>query len=292
MIDYPALAALAEVTRRGSFEAAAHALGITQPAVSQRIKTLEARVGQVLLDRGPPITPTSAGQRLVAHLDQVRLLETGLGDGIGGASKQAVLRIAVNADSLATWAVAALPEAPGLLDLVIDDQDHAETWLRSGQVSAAITAQRGPVAGCDSHGLGAMDYIAVATPEFFARHFREGVTPDTLRRAPAITFNSKDGLQDLWVRRHIGGRIALPTHLIPSSEAFAQAARLGMGWGMNPETLIRDDLRAGRLIPLLPDAALPVALYWQVARIMAPSLSPLTQAIRRKAAAALRPLPR
>ena len=41
MIDYPALAALAEIARRGSFDAAAQALGITQPAVSQRIKSLE-----------------------------------------------------------------------------------------------------------------------------------------------------------------------------------------------------------------------------------------------------------
>ncbi|MFV0409814.1 MAG: LysR family transcriptional regulator ArgP [Paracoccus sp. (in: a-proteobacteria)] len=285
MIDYPALAALAEIARRGSFEAAAHALGVTQSAVSQRIKTLEARAGQVLLDRGPPVVPTEAGLRLIAHLDQVRLLEAGLGQDAG--SGPPVIRIAVNADSLASWAIKALPEAPGLLDLTIDDQDHAESWLRAGLVSAAITASRGPVAGCDSHALGAMRYLAVASPAFIARHFRDGVTPEALRRAPAITFNAKDGLQDLWVRRHLGQRIALPTHLIPTSEGFAEAARLGLGWGMNPEILIAEDLRAGRLQPLLPGTDLDVALYWQVARIMAPSLAPLTRAIRKAARAQL-----
>lgn len=287
MIDYPALAALAEIARRGSFEAAAHALGITQPAVSQRIKSLESKMGQVLLDRGPPVTPTPAGLRLVAHWGQVQLLEAGLAGQIGADSAPPVIRIAVNADSLASWAISALPQAPGLLDLVIDDQDHAEGWLRAGLVSAAITGQRVPVAGCDSFDLGAMRYLAVASPEFIARHFADGVTADALRRAPALIFNSKDGLQDQWVRQNIGAGIALNGHMIPTAEVFVQATRLGMGWGMNPELMIADDLRSGRLVPLRTGAALDVRLYWQIARIMAPPLAPLTRAIRRAAAAAL-----
>ncbi|WBU64586.1 LysR family transcriptional regulator ArgP [Paracoccus aerodenitrificans] len=287
MIDYPALAALAEIIRRGSFDAAASALGVTQPAISQRIKTLESRTGQVLLDRGPPVSATQAGLRLVAHFDQVRLLEQAVRTDLVSAADPATIRIAVNADSLASWAIEALPQAPGLLDLVIDDQEHAETWLRSGLVSAAITSQRGPVAGCDSHALGAMRYIACATPDFMARHFPNGVTADALGRAPAVTFNSKDGLQSGWVRSRIGRPVVFPTHLIPATEPFAQAVRLGMGWGMNPDLLIRDDLRSGRLMPLLPDAELLVPLYWQVTRIMAPALLPLTRAIRRSAQATL-----
>ncbi|NHF74036.1 LysR family transcriptional regulator ArgP [Paracoccus xiamenensis] len=284
MIDYPALAALAEIARRGSFDAAARALGITQPAVSQRIKSLEARMGQVLLDRGPPVTPTEAGLRLIAHWGQVQLLEAGLA--ITPAARPTI-RIAINADSLASWAIAALPQAPGLVDLVIDDQDHAESWLRAGLVSAAITGQRGPVPGCDSFELGAMRYLAVARPDFIGRHFAEGITAKALASVPALIFNSKDGLQDLWVRQHFGDNIALPCHMIPNAEAFVQATRLGMGWGMSPELMIADDLRDGLLVPLRADAALDVRLYWQIARIMAPSLAPLTRAIRRAAAAAL-----
>lgn len=44
MLDYPALAALAEVLRRGSFEAAAAALHVTPSAISQRIRALEDRM--------------------------------------------------------------------------------------------------------------------------------------------------------------------------------------------------------------------------------------------------------
>ena len=131
-----------------------------------------------------------------------------------------------------------------------------------------------------------MRYIACASPDFIAAHFADGVTAQALRTVPALIFNSKDGLQDLWVRQHFGDNIALPCHMIPNAEAFVEASRLGMGWGMNPELMIAEDLRTGRLVPLHPEA-LDVRLYWQIARIMAPPLAPLTRAIRRAAAAAL-----
>lgn len=283
MFDYRALAALAEVARRGSFDSAAYALGVTQSAISQRIKALEGRVGQVLLDRGPPIAPTNTGLRLVAHFDQVRLLEAGLDGSMADQSGTPTIRIAVTADNLATWAIHALPEVPGLVDLVIDDQDHAESWLRAGLVSAAITAEPGPVAGCDSFALGKMRYVATAAPDFVATHFSGGVDAETLRRAPAITFNAKDGLQTQWIARQTGERIAPPTHLIPTTQGFHQAAILGMGWGMNPEILISEDLKAGRLVPLTENATLDVPLFWQVTRIVAPQLASLTRAIRKAA---------
>ena len=47
MLDYAGLEALSAVVREGSFERAAHKLHISPSAVSQRIKQLEERVGQV-----------------------------------------------------------------------------------------------------------------------------------------------------------------------------------------------------------------------------------------------------
>lgn len=225
MLDYSALSALAQVIRRGSFEGAAAALGVTQSAISQRIRGLEERMGAVLIHRGPPPVATEEGARLIAHLDRVMLLESQL----GGAAPDAlpVIRVAVNADSLASWAMPALAAGPGLLDLVIDDQDHAEQWLRAGQVTAAITAQPGPVPGCDSLPLGAMRYQAVASPDFIARHFADGVTPEALTRAPLLTFNSKDALQARWLAQVTGRRLSPPTHLIPSAEAFCSRDPIG-----------------------------------------------------------------
>lgn len=288
MLDYPALQALAEILRRGSFEAAAQALSVTPSAISQRIRNLEDRSGTALIDRGPPVRGTEAGLRLAAHLDQVRLLETGL-QGALRPSAPAIVRIAVNADSLASWAMAPLAAAPGLLDLIVDDQDHAQDWLKSGQVAAALTSEARPLPGCDSIPLGRMRYRATASPAFVTRHFVGGVTADSLSDAPSLSFNSKDGLQDQWVRLRIGRGVALPLHRIPSPEAFAEATRMGLGWGMNPEAMIAGDLACGRLVDLAPDLPLDVPLVWQVARMTAGALAPLTGAIRQAAAAVLLP---
>jgi len=63
MLDYAALSALAAVIREGSFERAAQALFVTPSAVSQRIRSLEERVGDPWPTMsghrgGTPVMPT------------------------------------------------------------------------------------------------------------------------------------------------------------------------------------------------------------------------------------------
>lgn len=290
MFDYAHLAALSAVLRTGSFDRAAASLSVTPSAISQRIRALEERLGTVLVMRTQPCQPTEAGARLARHADEVQLLESALAADLGDLPEagRASVRIAVNADSLATWLLPALALVPGLLfELVIDDQDHSADWLRRGEVQAAVTAHATPVAGCDCHRLGALDYLATASPAFAARWFAEGLTADSLARAPALTFNHKDRLQADWAAAVAGRAVALPTHLIASSEAFVEAARLGLGWGMNPEILVRRDLAAGTLIALATGQPLRTPLYWQVARLTGRALAPLTAAIRREAATRL-----
>lgn len=284
------LTALAAVLRCGSFEAAARELAITPSAVSQRIKALEDRVGSVLIRRGPPCTGTVAGLRLCKHAGDVALLESLVSrelslDRPAGTTH---LRIAVNADSLATWFVAAMAAVPDLLfDLVIDDQDHSADWLRRGEVSAAVTAQQKPVTGCEAVPLGALSYIATASPGFMRRWFPLGPDAATLARAPCLTFNAKDQLQRQWISDNVGQHLSPPSHYLPSTQAFVDAARAGLGWGMNPEPLVRAALKRGDLVPLRPDSALDVPLTWQVSRIMAPALAPMTRAVRAAARAGL-----
>lgn len=100
--DYRTLQALDAVIRERGFERAAQKLCITQSAVSQRIKQLENMFGQPLLVRTVPPRPTEQGQKLLALLRQVELLEEEwLGDEQTG-STPLLLSLAVNADSLAT----------------------------------------------------------------------------------------------------------------------------------------------------------------------------------------------
>ncbi len=294
MLDYALLAALAAVIRTGSFERAAQQLHITPSAVSQRLKLLEERVGTILVVRGQPCTGTPAGQRLCQHAEQVALLESELHHDLPGLQQTeppVAVRIAVNADSLATWFIAAMAETRDcLFDLVLDDQDHSADWLRRGEVLAAVTASAKPVQGCDSTPLGALRYIATASPAFVRRHLPEGVSAATLARAPCLTFNSKDRLQAQWVRQALGAEMTSPTHWLPSSQAFVDGALAGLGWGMNPEILVTGHLRAGRLVALLPDQPLDVPLFWQRSRIASSTLADITDAVRRTARATLQPM--
>lgn len=290
MFDPAQLAALVAVHRRGSFDLAAAELGVTQSAVSQRLRGLEERVGTLLIRRGSPSVATEAGLRLIRHHDEVALLARGVEEDLGAAATQPVaLRIAVNADSLATWVLPALAEVPGVLfDLVIDDQDVSQDWLRRGEVVAAVTAHAGPLQGCDTIPLGALRYRATASPEYMARWFPRGVTQAAMAQAPALTFSDKDKLQVEWVHaRGLASATAFPSHRMASSQAFVEACLLGLGWGMNPEALVAEDLAAGRLVELVPDTPLDVPLFWQFARLTGAVIRPLSQAMRKAAARVL-----
>ncbi|HSC92822.1 MAG TPA: selenium metabolism-associated LysR family transcriptional regulator [Gaiellaceae bacterium] len=89
-MDTRQLAAFCAVVELRSFSQAAERLGVSQPAVSLQIRSLEQRVGRQLLDRsGRRVEPTEAGlalyrgaQRLLALEEQ--LLEQVVGDTDGG----------------------------------------------------------------------------------------------------------------------------------------------------------------------------------------------------------------
>ena len=297
MLDYAALSALAAVIREGSFERAAVALHVTPSAVSQRIRSLEERVGCALVVRGQPCRGTETGRRLCQHVDRVRLLEQELQGTLPALAPKGVTRvalpIAVNADSLATWFAPALAafaaDAPVLVELAVDDQDHTAEWLRSGAVLAAVTGTGRPAAGCNSRPLGAMRYLAAASPAFVSRYFASGIGAGSLARAPSLVFNTKDDLQARWARRLCHRDVELPRHTVPSTHAFVTAAVAGMGWGLQPEALIASHLHDGSLVEMVPDSALDVSLYWQHARAASTLLDGLSREVLAAAARALLP---
>jgi len=297
MLDYAALAALAAVVREGSFERAARALHVTPSAISQRIRLLEERMGSALVVRGQPCSATETGRRLCQHVDHVRLLEQQLQAAVPAlrpdeGPTRVPLPIAVNADSLATWAAPALAafgaSQPALLQVVIDDQDHTAERLRSGAVLAAITGTARPAAGCNSRPLGNMRYRAAASPAFVRQHFASGIGPASLAHAPSLVFDTKDELQDRWVHRLCHRHVELPRHRLPSTQAFVTASLAGMGWGLHPESLIASHLGDGTLVELVAGTPLDLPLHWQHARAASGLLDGLTSMVLVAARGALR----
>ncbi len=295
MLDYAALSALHAVVREGSFERAALALHVTPSAVSQRIRLLEERVGCALVVRGQPCRATDTGRRLCQHVDRVRLLEQDLQALLPALAPEGLTRVAlpvaVNADSLATWFAPALAgyaaNAPVLVELAVDDQDHTSDWLRSGAVLAAVTGTARAIVGCNVRPLGSMRYRAAASPAFVQRYFPAGVGAGTLAQAPSLVFNAKDELQARWVRRLCHRHVELPRHTLPSSQAFVTAALAGMGWGLQPQALISTLLADGLLVELVPDTPLDVPLYWQHARAASALVDGLSRSVVAAAAQAL-----
>ena len=287
MFDYKLLSALAAVVEQGGFERAAQLLGLSQSAVSQRIKLLEARVGQPVLVRAMPPAPTEIGRRLLNHVQQVRLLERDLQGQVpalddGGLPER--LRIALNADSLATWWARALgdfcAEHRLLLDLVVEDQDVGLKRMRAGEVAACVCAAERPVAGARSLPLGAMRYRALASPAFINRHFPQGMQPARLARVPAIVFGPDDLLQHRYLAQ-LGVEGGFAHHLCPSSEGFVRLTEAGFGWGLVPELQVQRELASGALVEIIPDLPLDVPLYWHHWRNGGELLTALTEHLHR-----------
>ncbi len=288
--DDAQLAAHAAVHRRGSFDLAAADPGVTPLAVSQRIRALEERAGGLLIRRGSPCAATIAGLRLVRHTEAVALLEQALAADLPGPETPKV-RLAVNADSLATWVMPALAAVPDLLfDLVIEDQDVSADWLRLGRWPPPSPPMPAPCRAADTVPLGALRYRAPASPALVARWFAQGVTAAALRQAPVLQFNDKGRLQARWAVARGGDalrRAALPSHRIALTHGFVDAFLAGIGWAMNPAALVAGHITVGRLVDLDPALPLDVAPHWQFARPTALTVAPLTRAIKAAAGVGL-----
>jgi LysR family transcriptional regulator (chromosome initiation inhibitor) len=295
MLDYASLNAVANVVREGSFERAAARLGITPSAVSQRVRALEERLGAILIVRGAPCTATALGRTLCAHVDRVRLLEQEIIPSLGQAAAPPTLPIAVNADSLATWFPAAVAGFAGMaavaLELMLDDEAHTIGRLRSGEVLAAVTASADPVPGCRTSKLGALTYVACASPAFVARHFATGVTGPAVAAAPCLRFDPRDFLQDRWARAAHGVLPEGVVHRVPSTHGFVDLGLEGLGWSLHPLMLVAAHLAAGRLVELAPELRIDVDLYWTVTRLQSAALQACSDAVRAGARRLLTPRP-
>jgi LysR family transcriptional regulator, chromosome initiation inhibitor len=302
--DPDALECLAAIVEEGGFERAAQRLSITQSAVSQRLRALESQVGTVLIVRSRPLRPTAAGQLLLKHTKMLRLLRADLErdlkelapSSLGGAREEERISIAINADSIATWALQALTELAqqGLpMEIITDDQDFTHEWLRQGQVLGCVTTLKQALRGCKVVALGAMEYVAVAAPAFAQERLGDGetavlLTAHNFRDVPFVAFNRKDDMQSEFVGKAFGlKRVLLNQLFLPSSEGQVRAVLAGWGVAVVPRLLVQGLLDESRLVNIAPAFTLPIQLYWHCWNLQSEVLDALTAALKRVAAQAL-----
>jgi LysR family transcriptional regulator (chromosome initiation inhibitor) len=269
LLDYKLLHALSVVVDEQNFDKAASVLAITQSAVSQRIKSLEQIIGQPVLIRKQPLVATSVGKKLLGHYQQVKLLEQDIIPDISGTNKNETItaNIASNADSLATWLIAAIGDVSHEYNVSVNfrlaDENRTINYLKDGEVFGAISSYKHALPGCTLEKLGDMQYLLVAAPAFVERYFSKGINEQTLARAPAVAYDQKDDMHVKYIEQIFGLKGgSYPCHTVRSSEAFVNFAKQGLAYCLIPKLQIQTELTSGELINLMPENPIVRTLYW------------------------------
>lgn len=267
MLDYKGIEALHTVLELQSFEEAAKRIKITQSAVSQRIKNLEAYYGEPVLIRTQPYQPTRLGKQLISHYQRVSLLEDDLQKQLTPQEGLPHISIALNRDSLETWFLDFIEEEELFdkitLEIVADDQELTLNYLKNGLVSACLSTSSKPIVAGQVDFLGNMDYVLTASPQFIEKHFSRKNQRDNLIHAPAIKFDVNDNLHERYLEKFFGIKDQEHNfHIIPSVRGFKKFVLSGYGYALIPKIDIEQELKSSQLHSIYPDKVWQVPLYW------------------------------
>lgn len=285
MIDRQQLEAFAAVIEYQSFERASVALNITRGAVSQRVKLLEQALSSILVLRERPVAPTNVGRVLLRHVTALRLLEREVFDSIPGhRQSNQRLAIGVDIDSLATWFEPILSKLMRDLSLYIEviseDRNNTLGLLARGDAFGCVSPAAEAFDGFKAEHLGTMKYRCIASPDFAARHFANGLSIWSVLSAPAILFSRQDELHNYFLLSLFPAAIEnYPRHCVPTSHALIAAVKASVGYALVPESQIADVLAAGELVDLSPAEGYDLNLYWHHWNIMPAIGSVITNSI-------------
>jgi DNA-binding transcriptional LysR family regulator len=257
-MDTRQLAAFCAVVERRSFSQAAERLGVTQPAVSLQVRSLEKRLGRKLLDRsGRRVEPTEAGAALYRSAQRMLQLEEQLVDELqaaDGGELGGVLHVGASTGPGSTVVPVLLCEFqranPGVaVSLSISDTQSvvdrvAERELELGVVGAA-RRHRGVVFEPFFR-----DEVVLAVPP--AHPFaNRAVTLAQLREEPLIVMQEGAGVRQVIEDELRGAGIRLrdlePRLELGLQESVKAAVTAGYGVTFISRAAISADLAAGTL---------------------------------------------
>ncbi|MFC5462149.1 LysR family transcriptional regulator [Massilia niabensis] len=262
MIDVEALIAFSAVMDTGSFTMAAQQLGQTPSGVSRTIARLEKQLGLTLLQRTTRrLHLTDEGAWLLARA-RTLLAELANTEAEAAARRsQPAGLVRVNAATPALDHLLA-PLVPAFLDaypLVQLELTSGETVVDLIEERADLAIRIGhlPDSTLNARRLGSSRIRVLAAPAYLERH-RMPDTVDDLARHRLLGFSAPASL-NTWPLRHDGGEglTVEPAVTASSGETVRHLALAGAGIASLSGFLTRDDLAAGRLVPVLPEAALP-----------------------------------
>ncbi|MFI1466885.1 LysR family transcriptional regulator [Streptomyces wuyuanensis] len=275
-MDLALLRTFVTVHRAGSFTRAAALLGLSQPAVTSQIRTLERQLGRPLfLRQARGVTPTTVGdelaQRAAPHLDAlVEIVEAGLDEESGVRT----LHLAGPPEFTSARVLPALaPLVSQGLALRTSFTGNAEETLEglaAGHHDLAVTTAR-PRGGllaqtplCDE------EHVLVASPRWAARLeagalLRKGAV--VLEQLPVVEVHeSLPFVSRYWASVFDSRPPAAAAVIAPDLRAVLESAAAGAGLAVLPRYLCLGALEGGRLVALLEPPVPPLRTYFLVVR--------------------------
>ncbi|PRH80538.1 LysR family transcriptional regulator [Streptomyces solincola] len=287
-MDLALLRTFVTVHRAGSFTRAAALLGLSQPAVTSQIRTLERQLGRPLfLRQARGVTPTTIGdelaQRAAPHLDAlVEIAEGGLDDDsvvrtlhLAGPPEFTSLRALPALTSLISQGLALRTALTSAAPEVLDG-------LAAGHHDLAITTARPRGGLLTSTPLCDEEQVLVASPRWAAR-----LAPGVLLRKGAVVLEqlpvvevheSLPFVARYWTAVFESKPTAAATVVAPDLRAVLETAAAGAGLAVLPRYLCEDALGAGRLVALLDPPVPPLRTYFLAVRAGTLSLPHIARA--------------
>jgi DNA-binding transcriptional LysR family regulator len=255
-MDTRQLAAFCAVVERRSFSQAAEQLGVTQPAVSLQIRSLEKRLGMQLLDRsGRRVEPTEAGNRLYRSAQRLLAMEEQLLADLGDEAEGELagrLEIGASTGPGGTVLPVVLAEFQQLhsgvqVALAVSDTQHVVEQVARREVELGVVGasrrHRGVVFEPFFH-----DQVVLAVPRGH-RFAGKTVTLEELKGEPLVLMQEGAGVRQVIEEelREAGVRLRdLDVRLELGLQESARSAVIG-GFGVTfiSRSAIEGDLAAG-----------------------------------------------
>ncbi|MDG9693097.1 LysR family transcriptional regulator [Streptomyces mutabilis] len=277
-MDLALLRTFVTVHRAGSFTRAAALLGLSQPAVTSQIRTLERQLGRPLfLRQARGVTPTTIGDELAhkaaPHLDAlVEIAETGLDDD----SSLRTLHLAGPPEFTAERALPALTELTGedgqgfALRASFGNAEEALEGLAAGHHDLAIGTARPRGALLTATPLCDEEHVLVAAPQWAERagpdQLRHTAAPD-LEHVPVVEVHESLPFVARYWASVFDARPAAPgTVVAPDLRAVLACTVAGAGLAVLPRYLCAEALERGEVVALHDPAVPPLRTYFLVVR--------------------------
>ncbi|MEU2734374.1 LysR family transcriptional regulator [Streptomyces sp. NPDC007095] len=277
-MDLALLRTFLTVHRAGSFTRAAALLGLSQPAVTSQIRTLERQLGRPLfLRQARGVTPTTIGDELAhkaaPHLDAlVEIAETGLDED----SSLRTLHLAGPPEFTAERALPALTELTGedgqgfALRASFGNAEETLEGLAAGHHDLAITTARPRGTLLTATPLCDEEHVLVAAPRWAARigagKLRRKGSP-ALENFPVVEVHESLPLvARYWASVFDSHPATSGTVVVPDLRAVLACAATGAGLAVLPRYLCAQALERGDVVALLDPAVPPLRTYFLVVR--------------------------